>query len=246
MDVEQTMVDRTDRDTKRQLDFDDLQKELAGGQHGRAHRFLTNPEDIRSPEGRRKKLERERLRRTLAELMRDPEYAKLYAELGTRLREAETQADTAIAALTARLTQTARRIQEMEDRAARAPDGSLVFRYADGRVAYADGALVADHIADGIIWPKDAPSAEDYFALLLQQHALQDQLSDWTVYRHDVLGDIRDRYDTDDPPMSKRDVQDALEDIEALRPELSRADAPRPISTSVPATGPVALPTILN
>jgi len=200
---------------KRQRDFDDLQHELAGVDTGRMQRFL-NADDDRSPDGKRKKAQREQLRQTLEQLMRDPEYARLYVELGDRLREAETAADTALAMIEQQLAAAQEDIADMEDAAGRDPEGNQVFRYADGRVVYADGTEVRPDIAEGIIWPPDAPAAEDYFAAKERELALQDRLTEWNGYRNDVLGGIRDRYESDNAPMSRDDLKDALDDIERL------------------------------
>lgn len=201
---------------KRQRDFDDLQHELAGVDVGRMRRFL-NVDDDRSPEGKRRK--QERARRTLDDLMRDPEYARLYVTLGDRLRDAETGADAALVAIQTQLQVVLDEIALMEDAAARDPDGRPVFRFADGRVVYGDGSDVSREIAEGIIWPPNAPSAEDYFAAKALQVDLQDKLTEWGVYRNDVLGGLRDRYDSDDPLMSKDDLKGALDDIEQLAPK---------------------------
>lgn len=205
---------------KRQIDFDDQQREAAGVDVGRYSRFYPAT-DSRNPDAKKKKEREEQMRRTLEELMRDPEYARLYAELGDRLRDAETEADAAIAMIEAQLAEVAQKIEQMEDSAARAPDGGPVFRYADGRVVYADGTKVPDDIADGILWPDNTPSAEEYFAALDRQRKMEVLLNEWHIYRNDVLGDIRDRYETDDPAMSKGDLEDALENIERLAPELT-------------------------
>lgn len=241
------MSDASDRRGTRQRDFEDLQHEISGADVGRMRRFLS-PDDDRSAEGKRKKRAQERMRQTLVDLMRDPEYARLYVELGNDLRQAETQADTALAALHADIDHMDNRITEMDANAARGPDGRLVFRDAEGRVLYADGSSVPPEIAEGVQWPPNAPFAEDYFAALGQRQLLMDQLREWDLYRNDVLGDLRDRYDNEDDPMSKDELRDALDDIVTMRPELSSIEAPQMAEyPALPAAGPViALPTGLN
>ncbi len=206
---------------KRQRDFDDLQHELAGVDVGRMRRFL-NADDDRSPEGKRKK--QERARQTLEDLMRDPEYARLYVALGDRLRDAEVRADTALAAIQNQLASVSNEIVWMEDAAARGPDGRQVFRFTDGRAVYADGSDVGPEIAEGIIWPPSAPTADDYFAAETRRNDLQNKLTEWDIYRNDVLGGLRHRYDSDDTPMSKDDLKDALDSIENLRPTAATLD----------------------
>ncbi|WP_415402426.1 hypothetical protein [Tateyamaria sp. SN3-11] len=218
------MRDYTDEDiskqlstAKRQRDFDDLQNEMSGADTGRMRKFLS-PNDDRSPDGKRRKAERERTRRTLEELMRDPEYAALYIAFGDRLRTAETEADTALAMIERQLEAAHQMIADLETRAARDPDGRPVFQHADGRVVYLDGSDVDPAIAEGIIWPDDAPSAEDYFAAQTQREALEDKRADWGTYRNDVLGDMRNRYDNEDPAMSLDDLRRDLDRIQRLNP----------------------------
>jgi hypothetical protein len=226
---------------KRQIDFDDQQREAAGVDVGRYARFYPAGDD-RNPDAKKKKERAEQTRRTLEELMRDPEYARLYNEVGDRLRDAETEADTAIAMIQSKLAEAEEQIEIMEDNAARGPDGQFVFRYADGRVVYADGTKVPDDIAAGIVWPDNAPSAEEYFAALNRQQQLEVLLSEWSIYRNDVLGGIRDRYDDPDNPFqSPNALQDALDQIEALRPANASMEVVIDTETSLTAQ-PQAFP----
>ncbi|WP_299628381.1 hypothetical protein [uncultured Tateyamaria sp.] len=247
------MRDHTDEDiskqlskAKRQRDFDDLQNEISGADTGRMRKFLS-PNDDRSPDGKRRKAERERTRRTLEELMRDPEYAALYTEFGDRLRGAETEADTALAMIERQLESAHQMIADLEARAARDPDGRLVFQHADGRVVYADGSDVDPAIAEGIIWPVDAPSSEDYFAAQTQRQALEDKRADWGTYRNDVLGDMRNRYDSEDPAMSLDDLKRDLDRIQRLNPaniSLEQDSAPMDapvVETAAAISVPMAL-----
>lgn len=201
---------------QRKEDLDDLQRELSGQDGARVQRFLRD-DDPRSREGRRKKAER-RFRDLLERLLDDPEYRALYEQLGNELSSAEYDADSAISDLEQKLADLQIQIDALENAAARGPDGQPVFKTADGRVVSADGQALPREIADGIIWPANAPTAEDYFALKQSHRDFTDLLDQWRTYRFDVLGDIRDRYDDRDNPMSKDDLRDAIQRIEDLRP----------------------------
>ena len=234
------MKDLSDIDTKRKRDFDDLQHEISGVDNGRMKRFL-NATDERTPEGRRKKRELERIRQRLADLLLDPVYGRLHRELGGKLSRAEADADSALDTLQRQLAEVDQALTDMTDRAARDPKGKLVFRYADGRVVYEDGSTVPNEIAAGIVWPPDAPSAETYFALQAQRAQIAEQLMEWDSYRNDVLGRIRDTYDDEENPMqSPDDLQDALDQIESARPPapsvvVDHAAAPETSTTTVSA-----------
>ena len=230
---------------KRQQDFEDLQHEYVGVQAGRQSRFL-NEADDRSEEARQKKRARDRFRRTFAELMRDPEYERLHIELGNVLGDAESEADAVMDKSQRMITETHKRIAHMEATAARATAGRVVFRYADGSVVYADDVDVAPDMAAGIIWPEDAPSAEVYFTLHEHLDALSNSLQSWTVYRFEVLGSIRDRYDNDDAPMEKDELKQAIEEIDAARPAEFNAEAAPTFATSPAEFTPKAFPIILS
>jgi len=173
----------------------------------------------------------------------------LYLELGDKLSSAERDADAAIAALEEQLRLAEEQIDIMENAAARALDGQPVFRYADGSVVYADGTEVTQDIADGIIWPDNAPTAEEYFGAKGHRANIQDQLEDWQGYRNDVLGGIRDRYDDPDNPYQNSDgLRGALEEIEKARPSLKNINVPTPNEAAadvVPAST-LFLPTTLR
>ena len=212
------MKDLSEIDTKRKRDFDDLQHEISGVDNGRMKRFL-NATDERTPEGRRKKREGERSRQRLADMLLDPVYARLHHQLGNKLIMAEAEADSALETLERQLSEIGHALAAMEDRAARDPSGKLVFRYANGRVAYSDGSTVPDEILEGIIWPPHAPSAEDYFAVQAQRDQIEERLMEWESYRNEVLGSIRDTYDDEENPFqSPDDIQAALDQIESTRP----------------------------
>ena len=220
---------------KKRLDREDYGHELAGVETGRMQRFGVGA--ARAIAAKEKERHERAFRDALERLLRDPEYRRLYETLGERLGAAEIEADTAIALIQEQLRQADEKIAVMESNAARDPDGRLVFRSADGRVVYADGSGVQDQIAEGIIWPENAPSAEDYFAAKKHQADLEASLEDWFVYRNDVLGGIRDRSDDpDDPFEDKGALQDALERIEKLRPELATTTVEQPTNEQLATT----------
>lgn len=222
---------------RQRQDFEDQQNELAGRETGRRARFgvgVSHAHEIKEKERKERAF-----RDALDRLLLDPEYRRLYENLGTRLSNAEREADTAIESVQRQLQQAQDDINAMEDKAARDPSRQAVFRYADGRVVNADGEELPPEIAEGIIWPDNAPSAEDYFAAKDRRDALADHLASWHTYRIDVLGDIRHRYDSDPASMDKDDLQHELDRIDLERPKdlsFTSAQAPtRRVETSLEA-----------
>ena len=182
------------------------------------------------------------MRQRLADLLLDPVYARMHHQLGTTLSRAETKADSALANLQRQLVEVNQAIADMEDRAARDPNGKPVFRYADGRVFYADGSEVPDEIAEGIVWPADAPSAEDYFVLHTHLDQIEELIMEWDSYRNEVLGPIRDRYEDEDNPFQNPGaLKDALDDIEQHRPSSVSIETSAP-EEAVLSKKPIAFP----
>lgn len=208
--------------------FDDLQNEIAGRDTGRISRFLTADEGpSRADEKRRKdKAYRDTLDMLLAT---DPEYLALYTKLGNELSDGEVEADSIIAGLQTAIATLEEQIDEMRADAPALPDGRRVFRYADGRVVDETGTLVSPELAEGVIWRDGSPSAEEYFEALEKRQSTSDLLEQWVTYRHDHLGDLRNRYDDRDEPMTKGDLKDALDDIRSKKP-------PHPSDLEVGAT----------
>lgn len=201
---------------RKRRDFEDQQNELAGRDTGRMVRFGVGLSQTRDAEEKKRKERayRDALDRLLAS---DPEYRMLYEALGDRLGEAEATADQTIEAIQAALATQEDVNQDMRDRAPKI-GGKAVFRYADGRVVDEDGRQIDAVVAAGIVWPANAPSAEDYFSGLARASNLRASLDDWQSFRNVTLGDLRNRYDDRDNPMSKDDLRDALTEIERARP----------------------------
>lgn len=232
---------------KRQLDFDDLQREVSGQEAGRMRRFLSSG-DPRAMSNEKKKAKEQAYRDLLDQLLQDPEYKALYIELSDKLGTAERDADTAIEMIQRQLQLAEQAILNMETAAAKGPDGNPVFRYADGRVVNADGEDLPPEIAEGIQWPDNAPSAEDYFTAKRQRDDLAVHLDNLHTYRNEVLGDIRHRYDDRENPMSKDDMRDALQTIEAnadIATGFAIQEAPDE-KPAKPITSPAFIPAALN
>ncbi|GLO71329.1 hypothetical protein MACH17_28460 [Phaeobacter inhibens] len=209
---------------RQRVDFADQQHEVAGLETGRRARFLGGQT------GHAAQLKKDRderaFRDVLEMLLQDPEYRALYEELGETLGAAEQNADGVIADLEAELADLQRDLDQMLEAAPCLPNGARVFRFGDGRVMDELGQEVAPEIAEGIIWPPDAPSAEAYLANRDRQVALNDLLEQWQGYRNDTLGGIRDRYDDRDDPMDKDDLRDAIEQVQDATPRLSTVNIP--------------------
>lgn len=151
---------------RRQLDSDDLNKELAGKQFSRRVRFLTSDDDESNPRERRKgrNFERQAHMSALAQMMADPAYRALYDETLAKLRQAQMMAEAAKEAADEFLQKTQNGMQDLRDNANRLEDGTRVYVDADGNVRRENGTIVDHADLDGVALNPSAPSYEDYLA----------------------------------------------------------------------------------
>lgn len=233
-----SMNNRTKRD---QQTFDDLQNEVAGRETGRIQRFgIAAARNVEAKqEAKREKAYRDALHRLL---MTDPEYRKLYEDLGTALSEAETTADTEIARLEGLMAQAEAHLDDMRANAPKI-DGKAIFKASDGRVIDEDGNVVIGILADDIVWPPNAASADEYLIAKRAAEDAQAALDAWRGYRQDTLGDLRNRYEEGDNPMTKDEMRDALEQLETSKPaRLTQPETQAPSIAAQADTVPTMFP----
>ena len=213
-------MDATDneiaRDKRRQQDLDDLNNEMSGAETGRIKRFL--PNDVNTPEGKRKKEAREAFESQLMRLLQDPVYRAKYEETMSALEQAEQKTDAALVRIEQSIRTGKQNLTDMEDRAARLPDGTLVFRDAAGTVRTADGEAVEDHLAETILWTGNEPDFEAYQAQTQKVDALDNTHREVKDYRENVLGAARDRMSDEDDPPSMDEMDDIIEGISEKMP----------------------------
>ena len=215
------MSEKSDIADRRQRDFDDLQNEATGRDVGRISRFLAEG-DARSAEAKRRTAEREQTRRSLALLLEDPIYRARYETTWDALRQAEMASDRALDHLTEQITHATSALQQMEDGAARLPDGTMVFRDETGMVRRADGTAIGETLTATILWDGHEPSYEDYVAARERLASLEDAQRSVERYQTDVVGAARERLDDEENPPSLEELDAILGNIEARMPEVVR------------------------
>lgn len=212
---------------KRDQDQRDLGHEQAGLETGRQRRFLTSG-NINEQSG--KKEGRGRGLSALELLLLDPAYAAAYEAFGERLRDAEQRIETALAEMRGELQEIDTAIDEALEGGTRLPDGRVVFQYADGRVIDSEGNAVDPADVEGIQWKPGATSAEDYMALRERREALAAMIAEAERYQVEVLGNLRDRYEDQDNPITLEEMEQFEVDIDdvlsrRLQPELEAIEA---------------------
>lgn len=218
---------------RRRRDFEDLNNEIAGRDVGRQPRFLGGRSATAEIE--RKEREARAFQNRLLELLSDPAYRAKYDATMQALNDADrateaslSQLDSDIAALQAMLT-------GMENRAARLPDGTRVFRDANGVVRRSDGSVVEEELAATILWTGDEPSFELYREAQDSLASFEAQRDQVQTYQNDVLGPARDQLTDPDAPPELNGLDGILNGIEASMPDAVRAhlpdDTPSPAKT---------------
>lgn len=213
-DLSNNETDRDMAETRHGQDFDDLQNEIAGRETGRNSRFLSKG-NAEAQETERKK-NHDRVQQTALDILlqNNPEYAALYNETMDLIRRAEIQAEQFLRELESGLSSAQDTMKETLDNANKLPDGTAVFKDADGNVWTADGRKVGPEEAAGIEWKKGGVSYEDY---LKQKQAIEDfkrQIDEVHHYQVDVLGRARDRMTDPDNPPSMDDIKGISQDIQ--------------------------------
>lgn len=231
------------RDTRDRLERDDYNNAIAGRETGRMMRFGAKSQTEREADARKA----ERLfRDALEQMLDDPVYRAKYELLGERLSEAERTADQMLSDIQATLRVLEREIAEMEDRAAKGPDGQPVFKTADGRVVNARGEELAPEIAAGIQWPPNATSAEEYFSAMERYDDLSEGFEEWNSYRTDILGGVRHRHEDRDNPQSIEGLENDLNLISEGSPPVPASLNSMTQSVDIPTQSATLIPTLPN
>lgn len=235
-------------DERRRRDHDDLQNESAGRETGRMTRFLTNPEQ--DPKEIRKKRAEKATRSLLQTMLLDPLYRARFAAATEALVEASEATERVLSALRAEIDAATQALQEIESTAARLPDGTRVFRDANGTIRRADGSIVEDALAETILWTGDEP---DYETVTQQRHRLETlQAEEESVlsFQNEVVGPAQDALNDPDNPPSLEALDEILHDIDSLMPDRVRHErsqeepVPEPAQTPATAARRITLPVL--
>lgn len=136
---------------RRQLESDDLNREISGTQHSEHARFLNAYDDENDPRGQRKDKAstRDAHLTALQQMLTDPAYRALYEDTLDQLRRAQLAAETARDKADLVLEQAQVDMQAIREDANRLADGTRVYVDAPGNVRREDGTIVADADLEG-------------------------------------------------------------------------------------------------
>lgn len=208
------------------IDFDDLQGELSGSSN-KAARFFDTEKSPRNRHGRDRKARDEAYQTQLDLLMLDPVYAGAFERVSNLIDDAQDKLNAAIDQVAQRIEHLEDLVRDMEDRTAKLPNGTAVFRATDGSLKTADGRdLTAAEITlllnEGSLLSYERYN--DAQTALQAARARQDGLSD----KQTVLDDVRSRMGDPDNPPSQDELDDIEEDVAQVMRDLETANALRP------------------
>ncbi len=220
---------------RRAQDYEDLQNELADRETGRNARFLNKNSTTTQENESKRRAEKIFLSALEILLQNDLLYADRHAEVMDLLSRAEITTEQALQVAQQDLQNGQDQLDEMRGSANRLPEGTAVYRDAEGNVWTEDGRKIEGHELDGIVWKENAPSYED---ILKQKRALEEarrHVEELRRYQIDVLGKHRDRMTDPDNPPSKDDMDDIEKDIKERAPESVRMEIMPEVETSSPS-----------
>jgi len=207
---------RAHAEARRQVDFDDSQRELAGVEVGRIGRFLSAEAREAAKEARSgggKGCDSATMTALEMALM-DPDYAEAFHAAEKEIREAQKIVDDLQDDIAATIEKMDSRIEEMLDAAATLPDGRKAFMDENGDVWTVDAERVDQAIVDGIDFD-GRPKLGAYEAMLTGRERL-DKLDGSTREAGLQLGEYSNALNNDDDPQTMEGIQHIREGRDAV------------------------------
>ncbi|MEM0989029.1 MAG: hypothetical protein AAGK00_09105 [Pseudomonadota bacterium] len=201
-----------------------LNNSMAGRVTGQNPIFFVGDASQTSETEQKRKKSVEEIIRTLAELMLDPAYVKRREEFSGFLDRTREWVTDSMAVARDVLGTIENTLSDMLDAAPRLPGGGpRIFRFADGRVIDEHGNTIDPSEVEGVIWPEDAPSAEEYLDTLNQRDAWTAQLERLERFEVDGLGRAQDRFNDQRNGMLPGEMDTFEESLQEERQHLEQA-----------------------
>lgn len=207
---------RAQAEARRQVDFDDSQRELAGVEVGRIGRFLSAEAREAAKEGRSGggKGRSDAGMTALEIALTQADYAEAFHAAEQENREALKVAGEFQDKIEAAIERMDSRIEATLDAAATLPDGRKAFMDKNGDVWTVDGERVDQALVDGIDWDGRL-KLEAYEGMLADRAHLgeMDREGDGLSLR---LGEIHDERHNDAQPLTKEEIEASRGEMEDI------------------------------
>jgi hypothetical protein len=212
-DREFELYNQVDRDKESDFVKDDLQRELIGVNQSRQKRSGV-PQKLAMTDTEKKDSKERLTILTLADLMQDPEYAKLYTETNDLVHRLMRLTEEELDNANASVSKLSEERKELIDNANRLADGRVVFKDENGNVLTEDGDKITDPVLlEGIVFKDGATTYEEFMENKNAMDAALETSDELTRYQVEVLGDALFKLqDTDNPP-SKKELEEIKKEI---------------------------------
>lgn len=223
------VITEAQSERRRVQNIDDLHNEMAGVDVGRISRFLS-PEVRALLQEKRNGKSSSSLSALDMMLLNNPAYADIYNNAMDRLADYEAATERALSKELTKLEAAEKSLNEILDQAATLPDGTRVFRDANGDVWTEADQKIDANIADQIEWQGSEPSRELYKQHLDTKRNANDSVHEIRVFQTEV-GAVRERFTDPDNPPSPEDIQNAFKALEERTPNAILPELPKKIET---------------
>lgn len=204
--------------TRAQIDFEDLQNEIAGRDVGRISRFLSK-EAIEIIKSRKGLTDEKFLNLLELLLLSDPEYAALYSEVWNTFDNAQIAVDQTLLDIERRLEKAEYNLSKKKDKASELSDGTKVFRSKDRKNAFTENERKLSEVEiSSVQWKKDSPDWEDFESAKNERDQAMHDKREVEDYQENVLFPVREKLNDKDNPPSKEELKELLDDIEQKMP----------------------------
>jgi hypothetical protein len=222
-DREFELYNQVDRDKESDFVKDDLQRELIGVNQSRQKRSGV-PQKLAMTDTEKKDSKERLTILTLADLMQDPEYAKLYTETNDLVHRLMRLTEEELDNANASVSKLSEERKELIDNANRLADGRVVFKDENGNVLTEDGDKITDPVLlEGIVFKDGATTYEEFMENKNAMDAALETSDELTRYQVEVLGDALFKLqDTDNPP-SKAELKQMQDYVQDQSPDIIKS-----------------------
>ncbi|WP_298983107.1 hypothetical protein [uncultured Roseibium sp.] len=219
------LLAKAQADQKRQLDFDDLQREMSGIDIGKIARFLSPEarELLREGKGKNGVQELSRLisAHELA-LMNDANYAQAYSDYRDDLDDLADKAEHGRSKAQALLDRLQSEYDTARLKAGEMPDGTLVYQDENGIARTEDGQEIGVAADLPIEWTGGETTFETIDAQREKLEQAGGAVKAWTEFEQEVLT-VQDQEETRAEKMTVEEMDAIIEELNDKMPEIQQA-----------------------
>jgi len=206
---------------RNKTDFDDYNRELSGISGAQASRFLNADGSPITKSEAEEKARKQAFQDQLDILMQNPAFAAAYRDAGKAIDDTQAVLNRAMMTTAANIERLIDLVEDMEDRTAKLPDGTVVFKTKDGQLKAADGGHLSETETASLLNPENLL---DYDAYQNAQGALQSARA-----RQDKYGafqtDIEDARKNRDNAKTPKELRDIERDMNTVKLEIEQENS---------------------